>query len=635
MTSKKSHRIALWKRMVEAQSALESAVKSGDPRARDEALLAFRSAREHLERQFEQLSRAGAPVAPAAPTKLTGHVYAYPNYGETAAQGGLFPLPFVGVCLSGGGSRSASASMGALRALRHLGLLDKVTFISTVSGGGWAGVPYTYCPDAISDDELLGPLVLDPSRLTWDDTGAPQYALNVLGSQAIGSLCTRVGIVEFLEQAIELYADGVPVSALWNRAVGRLVLEPFGLGDQLANGVPTMYFSYTPWWLDNVVLKSNRGLSADSFYLVQTSPQRAHRPYLVTNSTFFYPPPADTAAAVQGRSRVFGVTADPYPFEGTPMVAGMPPSFRGAGRDGRDLGGGFIDPFTFGSSAPTKPPTNRRFSVPTPAARYALSDIAGTSSSAYVDVLITRYSSWFPWIEDLDPTYLYWPVLNAGTPKNSATAYLYGDGGIMENTGIMALLRRHVPNILSFVNCSQPLKMDSKGVIIVDDMLPPLFGFLPYSASDDPNKHGYRPLSDDPTSLFRYNQVFDSAAFAALTSQLWQAAVSGASAIYRQPNLKVRKNRRFGIEGGDSVNVLWIYNNPVPAWTSQLQPYVRQRMRDDAYDYGDFPNYDTISQLNLNARQVNLLAHLMAWNVASDQSVNGRPSNRSLVQSMF
>jgi hypothetical protein len=200
---------------------------------------------------------------------------------------------------------------------------------------------------------------------------------------------------------------------------------------------------------------------------------------------------------VHGRSLAFSVVADPYPFEGTPMVAGIPPSFPNVGRDGRDVGGGFIGPYAFGSPAPTKPPVNRAFTVPTPPARFALSDIAGTSSSAYVDVLITRYSSWFPWIEDIDPKFNYWPVLNAGTPKNTAAQYLFGDGGIMENTGIMALLRRGVPNIPAFVNCSQPLKMDSKNVIIVDDMPPPLFGYLPYNASDDPRKHGYRPLSAD------------------------------------------------------------------------------------------------------------------------------------------
>jgi len=629
-------RQTLWQHVLDAQTALEAALANNDVRARDEAALAFQNARALFETHIAEVVRTVEAPAPAVPANLTGHVYPYPDYAEAQVQaGGLFPQPFVGVCLSGGGSRAASASMGALRALRYLGLLEKVTFISTVSGGGWAGVPYTYCPDAISDDTLLGPIVLDPKQLTWDYHGNPAFALNVLSPQAIGSLCTRVGILELFEKVVDLYGKNVPVSSLWNRAIGKLVLEPFGLGDQLANASPTMYFSYTPWWRDNVVLKDNRGLSRKNFYTVQMSPGRTHRPYLITNSTFFYPPPADAPRALHGRSRAMSEIADPYPFENTPMVSGMPPSVAGAGNGARDLGGGFIDPFMFGCNAPGKPPANQTFTVPTPAARFALSDIAGTSSSAYVDVLITRYSSIAPWIEDLDPTFNYWPVLNAGTPRNSATPYLFGDGGIMENTGIMALLRRHVPKILAVVSANQPLGVDSKGIIVVDDDLPPLFGYLPYNASDDPRKHGYRPLSEDPTSLYRYNQAFDSAAFAPLIAQLWQAASAGASAIYKQTNLAVRKNARFGVEGGDSVDVLWIYNNPVAAWRSQLQESVRLEMDFDWFRFGNFPNYDTITQLNLDARQVNLLAHLMAWNVASEQSIGGRPSNRSVVQSMF
>jgi hypothetical protein len=273
-------RQALRQKMSDAQSALEAAIANADPRARDEARLAFQAAHAQVEQQLVQLGKAAPPAAPTAPANLNAEVYPYPNYNETQIQsGGLFPLPFVGVCLSGGGSRSASASMGALRALRYLGLLDKVTFISTVSGGRWAGAPYTYCPDVISDDTLLGPMVLDPSILTWDTTGNPTNALNVLNARAMGSLCTRVGITELLEQAIELYADGVAVEGLWNRAIGRLVLEPFGLGDHLANGVPTMYFSYTTWWRDNIVRAVNPGLPAASFYIVQMSAGRTHRSY--------------------------------------------------------------------------------------------------------------------------------------------------------------------------------------------------------------------------------------------------------------------------------------------------------------------------------------------------------------------
>jgi len=43
------------------------------------------------------------------------------------------------LCLSGGGVRSASFSLGVLQALSRAGVLDKFDYLSTVSGGGYAG----------------------------------------------------------------------------------------------------------------------------------------------------------------------------------------------------------------------------------------------------------------------------------------------------------------------------------------------------------------------------------------------------------------------------------------------------------------------------------------------------------------
>lgn len=43
------------------------------------------------------------------------------------------------LCLSGGGARSATFSLGVLRALARLRLLDKFDYLSTVSGGGYIG----------------------------------------------------------------------------------------------------------------------------------------------------------------------------------------------------------------------------------------------------------------------------------------------------------------------------------------------------------------------------------------------------------------------------------------------------------------------------------------------------------------
>ena len=58
----------------------------------------------------------------------SGHIASRPAGKEQAA-----------LCLSGGGIRSAAFSLGVLQALARKGLLSRFHYLSTVSGGGYAG----------------------------------------------------------------------------------------------------------------------------------------------------------------------------------------------------------------------------------------------------------------------------------------------------------------------------------------------------------------------------------------------------------------------------------------------------------------------------------------------------------------
>ncbi|MEM1323055.1 MAG: hypothetical protein AAGG75_22510, partial [Bacteroidota bacterium] len=105
-----------------------------------------------------------------------------------------------GVCFSGGGTRSLSATMGQLRGLQSLQLIDKVDYISCVSGGSWASALFTYYKSnpqgtqgPISDADFLGPVVAphdimvnpphDPTK-NWLGTADPKR----LGTTATNSL---------------------------------------------------------------------------------------------------------------------------------------------------------------------------------------------------------------------------------------------------------------------------------------------------------------------------------------------------------------------------------------------------------------------------------------------------------------
>jgi Patatin-like phospholipase len=68
---------------------------------------------------------------------------------ESTPPGGppvLRPTPasnVVGLALSGGGIRSAALCLGAMQALDYRGLIDKIDYLSTVSGGGYIGTSMT------------------------------------------------------------------------------------------------------------------------------------------------------------------------------------------------------------------------------------------------------------------------------------------------------------------------------------------------------------------------------------------------------------------------------------------------------------------------------------------------------------
>jgi len=73
----------------------------------------------------------------------------------------------------------------------------------------------------------------------------------------------------------------------------------------------------------------------------------------------------------------------------------------------------------------------------------------------------------------------------------------------------------------------------------------------------------------------------------------------------------------------------------VRAWRDALDDVVKLGMDFEPWLYRTFPNYDTILQLHLDPRQVNLLAHLACWNVINEQSIGGMRANAALVRQLF
>jgi hypothetical protein len=234
-------------------------------------------------------------------------------------------------------------------------------------------------------------------------------------------------------------------------------------------------------------------------------------------------------------------------------------------------------------------------------------------------------------LQEVIPCYSYWPVLDP-QPGTLSRPNRFADGGNLENTGIAALLAySDIDGIIAFINSSVPLQPGAYGVadghggfipgtaIIIDDSIPPLFGYQPYGEGKSGNE-GYVPYDTgapgrDP--IFANNQVFDQAAFPALLHGLWEASgreTYASPAVFSQ-RLSARPNLWFGITSAREVRVVWNYLGYVGNWAALFDHNkpVQAIIAAERAKNG-FPNYSTL-ETNLSATQINLLANLAAWSV--------------------
>jgi predicted acylesterase/phospholipase RssA len=111
----------------------------------------------------------------------------------------------LGLALSGGGYRSAIFGYGILQGLREIGVLDRVDYLSVVSGGSWIGTPFCMAEDlkwffhadpdsANFMEEAFESLLVNPLRVV------EELALTRLSNNYISDLFGRLLARTFLRE---------------------------------------------------------------------------------------------------------------------------------------------------------------------------------------------------------------------------------------------------------------------------------------------------------------------------------------------------------------------------------------------------------------------------------------------------
>lgn len=505
----------------------------------------------------------------------------------------------VGICFPGGGTRAMCATMGQLRALLSFNGLQGVDYISCVSGGSWASTAFTYYnAGATSDEEFLGPIT-DPANITLD-------GLSILPASSLGWGAT-LDLGDALDAA---HDSGVPDDLLWAAAVGHVFFSRFGLYDP---NNPS-YFSLDAATVAKIKA-ANPSLANANFHVIR-QPSNYALPYLLINATIDGPTqqsPYDPDPLVMvtysplGSGIPFQQTIN-YPFAKTGPIQASVTAL---------VGGGFIESFAWHSNAPTAPAVNDMVTVGAPSSVFSLVDASGASSSAFAAI--------FEKIKGLDgllPEQNYWPPVASGT-QPPAQLFDFGDGGNLENYGLLPLIMRGVKKVLLFINTETPLdtyydpKTGKAKAEDLDTSLVQLFN-IPIQRSIFGGDSGPN-----------YNHVFPTSDFAPLIEEL-QALKRNLQPMVVTRTHQILANPFWGIPGGGTIDILYVYLDKVGAWETQIADAgVKTELgRGDLGEFAHFPNYKTIDEnldppwslTQLSARQVNLLADLTCWVVRNSQS---------------
>lgn len=514
---------------------------------------------------------------------------------------------------SGGGSRSLALTMGALRALENLNLTSKVDAISSVSGGSWASSIYVFANE--STTTLLG-APTDPTKLTMSvlNGNVPMMALGAN--------------YETVSRAQKLLLQGVSTAEVWVRLMATAILSPFGLDDL------TKYMAPDQNTL-NHILSLNPQLKASDFFVAQPG-----KPTLVMGGTLDCPkgyvPSSASAVNLQ-------ISPD---YSGSPFYAALGDGSGVASYDkvgGDDtmmsnvlVGGGLVQSFAFGGSAPATTTAGTAVQVPAPIQPLSLAKAVAISSSAFGSGLtqafnVNSYATLFTSelnadAEAAQPSLVYWPVSDGTKVQASALTsglvYRTSDGQSSENTGLNAMLQRKAKNIVAFINTDTAMVAMST-TNFCTNFPPNPIGMATSSLLD---KFGWAKNAPLKSPWLSNNQVFQKAALQPLLCTLQTLRAQGKPAV-ALTSLEVMPNSFWGITGGYNVTVLWFLNDVTQNFVDLLPSDTQAQIaKGDDGAFAKFPVYSTTNQNNgkftfHTKAQINLLAAMGEYAVLQNAAL--------------
>lgn len=505
----------------------------------------------------------------------------------------------VGIAFSGGGSRSASATIGQLRGLMAINVLDTVKYISSVSGGSWAATSYTYSPYQ-ANANFLGEY-LAPDQLTMKK-------LNKIEKKTLPYAPSHAHIFRrFIKHTVSLRGDEIFSALLHDIYFKRIGLKK-------RHRFMAYNEAHTKAILQRQKPHYTKFDMEDFMHVTNTN-----KPYLIVNGT-----------VVGGARNTRGLGQGHIEF--TPLYSGQS-SYHLSSK--HRVGGGYIETFGLDTKLNTEQPEKpkvARVTLPSRKQAFSPTDAMGISGNApgtwvYRKMPRTVGNFGLPEIN-------LWSVHQFNSPKfklkNPSAEFILGDGGNSENLGVIPLLKRKVKRIIVFANSKQPV-CKVEGGVLIDESIVNLFGeFNDY---------------ENPQEYTVAIQLFSNAKgeLDSLKQQLARKKKNNEPLIVEQ-RLNIHENEEFGVyvyEDYKAVDVLWIYNDNLGVYYDDLPEEFREALGDNKFDNnawgakgrgecdprGAFPFLSTavtnkkLKVIDYKNRQVNLLAHLSDWVIRDNEAL--------------
>jgi hypothetical protein len=466
----------------------------------------------------------------------------------------------VALAISGGSMRSFSAAIGQISALRHLDLLPEIGAFSTLSGSSWFGALFNYLDSSISDETMLGEYThAAPESLSLKKLGQ-------MDSSFIGYPIQQMTDGNLIKSIHQVKEDGFPLNRRFSGALGKILLGHFGLFD------PKQYFSLDKETVSEIISNSS------DLFLENFVAMRPDRPYWIASSS---------AVNIQRHPAFM------HHFEYTPLYSGTAQIDDG-------FGGGYIQNIGFNTDNPIAVFPDRNAVINPPEEFFTLFDLMGSSGAAPA-IIFDKLK-----MPGLLAEFKYWPV--SSPMETKAETYSFGDGGDLEDTALVALLRRKYPTIISFINGEYPLGSTDKNCVMgVNGNISRLFGLPPKS----------HVINDQDTHIFD-NEVGGSSTFTPFEKLVagFNETKQSKSIPFHLDSYRLAEDNPFGLEPYP-VKILWIYNDMNAGWKERLPDDIRRLLskRVSEYHLHNFPNYKTIFQddlqvFTLKPEQIQLLANM-------------------------